>query len=319
MDELLTVDEAAERLGTSPRFPRRLITERRITFVRVGRHVRIPAAALEAYVRAQHRAADGEDVVSRGRPFGSIRRLPSGATRSATWGRTVCGGRRLGPSRREPTPDGGSAWSRARSPAASGWTPSRTASSSPRTRSGGSPSGRGLSERSIELYSGLLRLHIEPHLGEKGIRKITPPDVRTWRQGLLDNGARAEHGVEGVPAAAGRHEHRLRRRADPAEPVPDQGRRRRASGRAADPDARPGDGAGRRDRAAVPAGGAARRVRLAAVGRADGAAEDRLRSRRRPGPRRAVGRPRRRRAGGQAARRPRRGSGPSRSRCGCCR
>lgn len=51
MDELLTVDEAAERLGTSPRFPRRLITERRIAFVRVGRHVRIPAAALEAYVR----------------------------------------------------------------------------------------------------------------------------------------------------------------------------------------------------------------------------------------------------------------------------
>ena len=52
MDELLTIAEAAERLGTSVRFPRRLITERRITFVRVGRHVRIPAGALDAYVRA---------------------------------------------------------------------------------------------------------------------------------------------------------------------------------------------------------------------------------------------------------------------------
>lgn len=52
MGELLTVAEAAERLGTSVRFPRRLITERRITFVRVGRHVRIPASALAAYVEA---------------------------------------------------------------------------------------------------------------------------------------------------------------------------------------------------------------------------------------------------------------------------
>jgi excisionase family DNA binding protein len=45
--KLLTVDQAAERLGTSVRFPRRLIAERRITFVRVGRHVRIPEAAID--------------------------------------------------------------------------------------------------------------------------------------------------------------------------------------------------------------------------------------------------------------------------------
>ena len=51
-DELLTIAQAADWLGTSVRFPRRLITERRITFVRVGRHVRIPASALAAYVRA---------------------------------------------------------------------------------------------------------------------------------------------------------------------------------------------------------------------------------------------------------------------------
>jgi excisionase family DNA binding protein len=51
MKELLTVDEAADRLGTSPRFPR-LITERRIRFVRVDRHVRIPASELAAYIDA---------------------------------------------------------------------------------------------------------------------------------------------------------------------------------------------------------------------------------------------------------------------------
>jgi excisionase family DNA binding protein len=50
--KLLTVDQAAERLGTSVRFPRRLIAERRITFVRVGRHVRIPEAAIEQLIAA---------------------------------------------------------------------------------------------------------------------------------------------------------------------------------------------------------------------------------------------------------------------------
>ncbi|WP_433417525.1 excisionase family DNA-binding protein [Microtetraspora malaysiensis] len=51
-DRLLTVDEVAERLSTSVRFPRRLIEERRITFVRIGRNVRIPESALNAFIRA---------------------------------------------------------------------------------------------------------------------------------------------------------------------------------------------------------------------------------------------------------------------------
>ena len=41
MDTLLSVEQAAERLGTSARFVRRLIAERRITYVKLGRHVRI--------------------------------------------------------------------------------------------------------------------------------------------------------------------------------------------------------------------------------------------------------------------------------------
>lgn len=51
MDRLLTVDQVAKLLGTSVRFPRRLIEERRITFVKVGRHVRIPEAAVHAFVQ----------------------------------------------------------------------------------------------------------------------------------------------------------------------------------------------------------------------------------------------------------------------------
>lgn len=49
-DRLLTLEQAAEVLGTGPRFPRRLVAERRIRFVKVGRHVRIPLAALDEFI-----------------------------------------------------------------------------------------------------------------------------------------------------------------------------------------------------------------------------------------------------------------------------
>jgi excisionase family DNA binding protein len=52
-ERLLTVTEAAELLNTSQRFPRRLIEERRIRFVRIGpRHVRIPESALREFIQA---------------------------------------------------------------------------------------------------------------------------------------------------------------------------------------------------------------------------------------------------------------------------
>lgn len=49
-DAMLTAEQAAERLGTGVRFTRRLIAERRIRFVRVGRHVRIPASSIAELV-----------------------------------------------------------------------------------------------------------------------------------------------------------------------------------------------------------------------------------------------------------------------------
>ena len=55
----------------------------------------------------------------------------------------------------------------------------------------------GLSERSVALYQGLLRLHLTPGLGQVGLRKITPVLVRTWRKGLLD----AEVGASTVSKA----------------------------------------------------------------------------------------------------------------------
>src|ERR1035437_5987289 len=50
VDRLLSVEEAAKLLGTTVRFPRRLVTARRNRFVHGGRHVRIPMSALEAFV-----------------------------------------------------------------------------------------------------------------------------------------------------------------------------------------------------------------------------------------------------------------------------
>lgn len=52
MAKYLTVLETAEYLNTSERFVRRLIAERRIAFHRVGRHVRVDVADLEAFVQA---------------------------------------------------------------------------------------------------------------------------------------------------------------------------------------------------------------------------------------------------------------------------
>ncbi|GGN07968.1 DNA-binding protein [Terrabacter tumescens] len=52
-DRLLTMGEVAEWLGTGERFPRRLVAERRIRFVKVGRHVRFPESAVREFIEAQ--------------------------------------------------------------------------------------------------------------------------------------------------------------------------------------------------------------------------------------------------------------------------
>ena len=49
-DRFLSILEVADRLGTSQRFARRLVEERRIEFKRFGRHVRIAESVLLAYI-----------------------------------------------------------------------------------------------------------------------------------------------------------------------------------------------------------------------------------------------------------------------------
>ena len=58
MDRLLTVDEAADRLGTSVRFVRRLVFEQRIAYTKLGRHVRIAPRDLDTFIAAGRVEAD---------------------------------------------------------------------------------------------------------------------------------------------------------------------------------------------------------------------------------------------------------------------
>jgi excisionase family DNA binding protein len=101
-ERLLTVAEVAEVLGTSQRFPRRLIEERRIRFVRVGRYVRIPESALREFIAAgrvepitrKGRAALWVNAVSGGYALSRL-----AATRPDIRGRTATTTRRRRPSR----------------------------------------------------------------------------------------------------------------------------------------------------------------------------------------------------------------------------
>lgn len=137
MSVLLMVEEAAARLNTSPRFVRRLVSERRIAFTRLGRHVRI-----------------GESDVAAYGPAGRVEPLRPGLLRAAPQTFPTKGeadrwlalaevelrqGRWLDPARGE-VPLG---------EYAQRWVVERP----------------GLRPRTVELYEGLLRRHLLPQLG----------------------------------------------------------------------------------------------------------------------------------------------------------
>lgn len=50
--QLLTIDQLAARLGTSVRHVRRLVAERRVPYVKVGRLVRFDPEAVKAWLDA---------------------------------------------------------------------------------------------------------------------------------------------------------------------------------------------------------------------------------------------------------------------------
>ena len=50
---LFDIDALARRLSVSPRFVRRLVDERRIRFLKIGRHVRFDPDDVERWIAAQ--------------------------------------------------------------------------------------------------------------------------------------------------------------------------------------------------------------------------------------------------------------------------
>lgn len=51
-EDLLSIEQAAAKLGRSVRFMRRLVNERRIRFYHVGKYVMFDPADLRAFIRA---------------------------------------------------------------------------------------------------------------------------------------------------------------------------------------------------------------------------------------------------------------------------
>jgi excisionase family DNA binding protein len=96
LDKLLSVEQAAERLGTSVRFVRRLVFERRIAYVKLGRHVRIAVRDLDAFIAAGRVDVGELPSLRRG---ASPWRTSSGG--SATAGKTTYRARYRDPTGRE--------------------------------------------------------------------------------------------------------------------------------------------------------------------------------------------------------------------------
>ena len=51
-DVLLTIGQAGDYLGTGERFVRRLVAQRRIAYVKLGKYVRLQQSALDAFIEA---------------------------------------------------------------------------------------------------------------------------------------------------------------------------------------------------------------------------------------------------------------------------
>ncbi len=202
-DRLLTVEAAAEQMSTSVRFVRRLIAERRIEFVKVGRHVRISESALAEFIDAgrgpaahggRHPAQDERScVMAKGnkpghRRFGNIRRLPSGRYQASYLGPD--GQRRYAPETYERKGDAERALVLIEAQINAGeWTdPERGKVKLAEYAATWITQRPGLRPRSADNYHWLLKKHIAPHLGGVPVGRMSTPAIREWRATLLEEG-----------------------------------------------------------------------------------------------------------------------------------
>jgi excisionase family DNA binding protein len=194
IDRLLTLEEAAAVLGTKLRFTRRLVAERRIRFTHAGPprpHPRVRAPRV-------HQGRDGRTgdhsqerqgcLMPAKRRFGRVRRLPSGRWQARYKGPdgidrpapstfTTKGDAERWLSLTEAdiikdnwlNPDMGRVLF---TDYAGAWIAERP----------------NLRPKTLQLYRGLVRIHLVPILGSLAVADITKPVVRRWRQALLDSG-----------------------------------------------------------------------------------------------------------------------------------
>ena len=82
LPRLLTIDQVAEHLGTSRRHIRRLIAERRIPYVKVGRLIRFDPSEVAAWLdqnrRPDRSASAPVRLPARSGPAGRATRSPAG-------------------------------------------------------------------------------------------------------------------------------------------------------------------------------------------------------------------------------------------------
>jgi excisionase family DNA binding protein len=195
VERLLTVAEVAELLGTTERFPRRLIAERRIRFVRVGRHVRIPMSAVGEFIAggacAFGQAGEGGLMADRRRRFGRIRQLPSGRWQA----------RYRGPDGFDrPAPDtfdrkrDAQAWlvrKEAEILAGDWLDPDAGRVAFTEFAMAWVKERPNLRPATVDLYGYLLRQHILPTFGHRSLVAIREANVRAWRHTLLESGVSA--------------------------------------------------------------------------------------------------------------------------------
>lgn len=208
---LVGVSGAAARLGLPDGLVRRLVTERRLPHMKIGKYLRFDVAELEEWLKrnaslreellAKHASASAHRVVgdqsprssrsSRKRTFGAVRRLPSGRWQARY---------RLGDGRVLPAPvtfatkTDASLWLDAKhAELATGLRidPARSRISLAKYAGAWLETHNAIAPRTKEIYESQVRLHILPRidsrvpaLGPMALGELTPELIRAWYRAL---------------------------------------------------------------------------------------------------------------------------------------
>lgn len=193
--DLLSVPQAAARLSVGERYIRRLVAERRVPIYRVGRHVRISAADLDALTRIDPPAKPAptvRKVVSRPtgpaggarRGFGTVRQLRSGRWQARIWD-PATGAQIPAPQTFDTRADAQRWLAEAQTDQArGGWVSPRSGQIPLSVYADEWLAHRVLQPRTAELYRHILDRHILPTLGATLLSDLSNRQIRLWHAPL---------------------------------------------------------------------------------------------------------------------------------------